>query len=152
MPTSAMIYAEVRICPQHMPDLLRTFQVRDSYVTTLFTLHKLTQKKYFKRLPHVFLVWATTETQSPFHTACWHNALLAICVDPDQTTPIHRLVDLVYAGLTCHKVVSVGKDSYINEQCGQSDLNAAWSRSKILALVTPNWTTHAKPVNCLYRF
>ena len=27
-PTSAMIYAEVRICPQHMPDLLRTFQVR----------------------------------------------------------------------------------------------------------------------------
>ena len=24
MPTSAMIYAEVRICPQHMPDLLQT--------------------------------------------------------------------------------------------------------------------------------
>ena len=34
-------------------------------------------------------------------------------------------VDRVYAGLRCHKVVSIGKDSYINELCGQPDLNAA---------------------------
>ena len=34
-------------------------------------------------------------------------------------------VDTVYSGFKCHKVVSVGKDSYINEQCGQPDLNAA---------------------------
>ena len=34
-------------------------------------------------------------------------------------------VDPVYAGLRCQKVVSIGKDSYINEQCGQPDLNVA---------------------------
>ena len=31
-PTSAMIYAEVCICPQHMPDLLRTLKVRVSSI------------------------------------------------------------------------------------------------------------------------
>ena len=75
------------------------------------------------------------------HTACWHNAFCwryALTQirppPPPPPPPIHRLVDLVFAGLKCHKVVSVGKDSYINEQCGQPGLNAAWSRSKILAL------------------
>ena len=61
--------------------------------------------------------------------------LLVICVDPDQTTLILDCVDAhvdpAYAGLKCHKVVSFGKDLYINEQWGQADLNAAWSRSKI---------------------
>ena len=33
-PTSAMIYAEVRICPQHMPDLLRTLMVRVRRITS----------------------------------------------------------------------------------------------------------------------
>ena len=37
-PTSAMIYAEVRICPQHMPDLLRTLKVR---VIILFLLRNI---------------------------------------------------------------------------------------------------------------
>ena len=63
----------------------------------------------------------------------------AICVDPDPTTRYtdwtDAHVDLVYAGLKCRNVVSIGKDSYINEQCGQQlALNIAWSRSKIFAL------------------
>ena len=44
---------------------------------------------------------------------------------PDTQTAWMRMLDLVCAGLKCHKEMSIRKDSYINEQCGQPDLNAA---------------------------
>ena len=69
-----------------------------------------------------------------WHNAfCWRYAQTQIRL-PRYIDCVDAHVDLVYAGLNCRKVVSFGKDSYINEQCGQPDLNAAWSRSKILAL------------------
>ena len=46
-----------------------------------------------------------------------------------------RMLILSYDGFKYHNVVSVGKDSYIYEQCGQQlALNASRSKSKILAL------------------
>ena len=66
--------------------------------------------------------------------------LFSICLDSDQTSMIDCAdahADLVYVGLKGYKIVCIGKDSYINEQCRQPDqlvLSAAWSISKILAL------------------
>ena len=54
---------------------------------------------------------------------------VGICVDPDQTAPIHRLRGCacwILSVLVSNVIrFSVGKDTYINEQCGQPDLNAA---------------------------
>ena len=86
------------------------------------------------------LIRNSTILKCSIHTACWHNAFrwqyaLTQIRPPWYIDCKDAHVDLAYDGLKCHNVISIGKDPYVYEQCRQQlALNAAWSRSEILAL------------------